>query len=217
MPQKDPGNDGPSLELPSFGLGRKRKAAEPSTDAVAEPPSEPPPEPSPEPPPEPTPVPAPVEPAAVDPVVVSEEAPGARKASRERRPPSVGGPVAAALTGLVVGLLMVGLSWGSLRLCEVARGTSSCGQPGLVVLLAILAVLVVVGRLLLRTLGIDDAGSISFLGVGVVAVVTLLFLVGALFQWWIVLVLPAVSVASFALAHWVSTAFVETPEGNLHR
>lgn len=205
MPQKDLGNDGPSLELPSFGLGRKRKAAaEPDPEAAAEP--------VPEQSPEPTPVPAPVEP-----IEVSEEDPGARKAPRELRPPSLGGPVAAAVTGLVVGLLMVGLSWGSLRLCEVARGTSSCGQPGFVVVLAILALLVVVGRLLLRTLGVDDAGSISFLGVGVVAVVTLLFLVGALFQWWIVLVLPAVSVASFALAHWVSTAFVETPEGHLHR
>jgi hypothetical protein len=131
--------------------------------------------------------------------------------------PVLSGPVAAAVTGLVVGLLMVGLSWGSLRLCEVARGTSSCGQPGFVVVLAILVLLVVVGRLLLRSLGVPDAGSISFLGVGVVAVVTLLFLVGALFEWWIVLVLPAVSVASFALAHWVSTAFVETPEGHLHR
>jgi hypothetical protein len=200
MPQKDLGDDGPSLELPSFGLGRKRKAAAPSADAAAEPT------------PEPAPVAEPDEPAEH-----SDETGGTRQAPRERRPPSVGGPVAAAVTGLVVGLLMVGLSWGSLRLCEVARGTSSCGQPGFVVVLAILALLVVVGRLLLRTLGVEDAGSISFLGVGVIAVVTLLFLVGALFQWWIVLVLPAVSVAAFALAHWVSTAFVETPEGNLHR
>ena len=204
MPQKDLGNDGPSLELPSFGLGRKRKAAAPSPEAAAEP--------TPERSPEPAPAPEPDEP-----VELSDESPGTRKAPRGRRPPSLGGPVAAALTGLVVGMLMVGLSWGSLRLCEVARGTSSCGQPGFAVVLAILALLVVVGRLLLRTLGVDDAGSISFLGVGVVAVVTLLFLVGALFQWWIVLVLPAVSVASFALAHWVSTAFVETPEGHLHR
>jgi hypothetical protein len=199
MPQKDPGNDGPSLELPSFGLGRKRKAAaEPSPEGATEPTPEPVPEPD-------------------DPDEHSDETAGTRKAPRERRAPSVGGPVAAAVTGLVVGLLMVGLAWGSLRLCEAARGTSSCGQPGFVVVLAILALLVVAGRLLLRTLGVDDAGSISFLGVGVVAVVTLLFLVGALFQWWIVLVLPAVSVASFALAHWVSTAFVETPEGHLHR
>jgi hypothetical protein len=32
-----------------------------------------------------------------------------------------------------------------------------------------------------------------------------------------VLLLPAVSLASFVLAHRVSTASVETPEGHLHR
>ena len=198
MPQKDPGNDGPSLELPSFGLGRKRKPAPAEPDA-----------------PEPT----PVEPLRAAPPAEAAEGTASPVEPVETTPatPVLSGPVATALTGLVVGLLMVGLSWGSLRLCEVARGTSSCGQPGFVVVLAILVLLVVVGRLLLRSLGVPDAGSISFLGVGVVAVVTLLFLVGALFEWWIVLVLPAVSVASFALAHWVSTAFVETPEGHLHR
>ena len=199
MPQKDPGSDGPSLELPSFRLGRKRKAAPAEPEA-----------------PEPTPV-EPVQAAA--PRVEPAERPSPPDERVETAPsaPVLSGPVAAAATGLVVGLLMVGLSWGSLRLCEVARGTSSCGQPGFVVLLAILVLLVVAGRLLLRSLGVPDAGSISFLGVGVIAVVTLLFLVGALFEWWIVLVLPAVSVASFALAHWVSTAFVETPEGQMHR
>jgi hypothetical protein len=205
MPQQDPGNDGPSLELPSFRLGRKRKAA----------PEEP--ERSPESVPEPAPVePAPVQPGAVAPVE-PEEASGAQQTSRALRPPTLGGTVAAAVTGLIVGLLMVGLGWGSLRLCELARGAASCGQPGFVVLIAILVLLVVVGRLLLGSLGVTDAGSISFLGVGVVAVVTLLFLVEALFAWWIVLLLPAVSLASFVLAHRVSTAFVETPEGHLHR
>ena len=117
----------------------------------------------------------------------------------------------------VVGALLVGLVWGSLRLCEVVRGTSSCGQPGFLVLLAILVLLVVVGRALLKGFGVDDAGSTSFLGVGVVAVVVLLFLSGQLFEWWTALVVPAAAVVSFALAHWVSTAFVDTPEGNLHR
>ncbi len=194
MPQQDPGNDGPSLELPSFGLRRKRKTAPAEPEATE---------------------PRPAETTPVEPVETL--APPAEPVETAPSAPRLSGPVAAAVAGLVVGLLMVGLSWGSLQLCEAARGTSSCGQPGFVVVLAILVLLVVVGRLLLRWLGVADAGSISFLGVGVVAVVTLVFLVGALFEWWIVLVLPLVSVASFSLAHWVSTAFVETPEGNLHR
>ncbi|MGH3346062.1 MAG: hypothetical protein ACRDO4_03695 [Nocardioides sp.] len=209
MAEKDPGNDGPSLELPSF-FRRKKKPA------VAEPaPAEPP-----EPqgsrhaqPPSPTVQP---DPTAAEPVDTTE-VPGARKASRAVSLPAIGGQAAAVVTGLVVGALLVGLVWGSLRLCEVVRGTSSCGQPGFLVLLAILVVLVVVGRALLKGFGVDDAGSTSFLGVGVVAVVVLLFLSGQLFEWWTALVVPAAAVASFALAQWVSTAFVETPEDNLHR
>jgi hypothetical protein len=201
MAEKDPGNDGPSLELPSFGFRRKRKpAAEPV---------------------EPKPPPIEPEPTTSEPVEPpdgpEEPAPGVRKASRAVSLPAIGGQAAAIVTGLVVGALLVGLVWGSLRLCEVARGTSSCGQPGFLVLLAILVLLVLVGRALLKGFGVDDAGSTSFLGVGVVAVVVLLFLSGQLFEWWTALVVPAAAVVSFALAHWVSTAFVETPEGNLHR
>jgi len=207
MAEKDPGNDGPSLELPSFGFGRKRKA---TTE-----PAEPEPEPTPA---EPAPTPAVPEPTAVEPLETSEEpAAGGRKASRAGSLPAIGGRAAAIATGLVVGALLVGLVWGSLRLCEVVRGTSSCGQPGFLVLLAILVLLVLVGRALLKGLGVDDAGSTSLLGVGVVAVVVLLFLSSQLFEWWAALVVPAAAMVSFALAHWVSTVFVETPEGNLHR
>jgi len=182
MAQKDPGNDGPSLELPTFGFGRKKKESAPEASPAVGPVEAP----------EPT----PVEPAQAT---------------------SIDGQAAATVTGLVVGALLVGLVWGSPRLCEVARGTSSCGRPGFVVLLAILAVLVVVGRALLQRLGASDPGSTSFLGVGVVTVVVLLLLTGQLYEWWTLLVVPAVAVASFSLAQWVSTAFVETPEGNLHR
>lgn len=210
MAEKDPGNDGPSLELPSFGFRRNRKP-------VAEQ-AEPEPEPEPV---EPEPVAVEPEPPPGEPVEPSdapeESVPGARKASRAVSLPAIGGRAAAIVTGLVVGALLVGLVWGSLRLCEVVRGTSSCGQPGFLVLLAILVLLVLVGRALLNGFGVNDAGSTSFLGVGVVAVVVLLFLSGQLFEWWTALVVPAAAVVSFALAHWVSTAFVETPEGNLHR
>jgi hypothetical protein len=213
MAEKDPGNDGPSLELPSFGFRRKRKpAADPAEPQFVEPESEP----------------EASEPAALEPEPTRNEpveppdapeepAPGVRKASRVGSLPAIGGQAAAIVTGLVVGALLVGLVWGSLRLCEVVRGTSSCGQPGFLVLLAILVLLVLVGRSLLKGFGVDDAGSTSFLGVGVVAVVVLLFLSGQLFEWWTALVVPAAAAVSFALAHWVSTAFVETPEGHLHR
>ncbi len=213
MAEKDPGNDGPSLELPSFRFRRKRKPVAEQAEPEPEPePAEPEPvavEPE-------TPPGEPVEPPDA-PDAPEEPAPGARKASRTVSLPAIGGRAAAIVTGLVVGALLVGLVWGSLRLCEVVRGTSSCGQPGFLVLLAILVLLVLVGRALLNGFGVGDAGSTSFLGVGVAAVVVLLFLSGQLFEWWTALVVRAAAVVSFTLAHWVSTAFVETPEGNLHR
>lgn len=208
MAENDPGNDGPSLELPSLGFKRRKQRAARS----AEPEGTPEPEPEAPLPSEPEPVQVRVEP---DPPTDSTEP------AEDRGPrvtlPAIGGMASAAATGLVVGGLLVALVWGSLRGCELVRGTSSCGQPGFLVLLAILALLVVVGRALLRGFGVADPGSTSLLGVGVVAVVVLLFLTGSLFQWWIALVVPVVTVASFALAHWVSSAFVEPPEGNLHR
>jgi hypothetical protein len=74
-----------------------------------------------------------------------------------------------------------------------------------------LALLVLAGRALLVRLRVIDPGSTSVLGVGIVAVVVLLLLTDQLFEWWSALVVPAVAVASFALAHWVTTSF-DSPE-----
>jgi hypothetical protein len=105
----------------------------------------------------------------------------------------------------------VGLTWAGFRLCEVVRGTSSCGDPGFLLLVAILVAMVLLGRTLLRVWGLPDPGSTSFLGVGLLAVMVLLFLVPSIFSWWMALVVPAVTAATFALAHWV-TAFVGEAE-----
>ena len=143
---------------------------------------------------------------------------GARKERRQFSLPAIGGMAASMIVGAVVGLLTVGLTWASLRLCEVVQGTSSCGNPGFFLLLAIMVAMVLIGSVLLRAFGVPDPGSTSFLGVGLVAVVALLFLVDLLFLWWMVLAIPAVAIASFALAHWVTTAFVEPAHNdNLHR
>jgi hypothetical protein len=140
-------------------------------------------------------------------------------APRPRRQlPTVGGMPAAVITGAVVGVVIVGLTWSSLRLCELVRGTSSCGNPGFLVLLAIVVLAVLLGRLLLRTFGAADPGSTSLLGVGLVTVAALLFLVDLLFAWWMILVIPLVAMASYALAHWVTATFAEPASSDdLHR
>ncbi|MBD8870967.1 hypothetical protein [Nocardioides donggukensis] len=123
--------------------------------------------------------------------------------------PPLAARVAAPVTGVVVGLLAVGATYLALAGCELARGTSSCGGPGLFLLLAIMTALILVGGALLRAWDVPDPGSTSFLAVGLLAVVVLLLLLDAVFSPWMLLVVPLVTAAAFAASHWVTTAFVE--------
>lgn len=228
----DQDQDGPSLELPSLGFGRKRKRRHAdATPAPSEPievaePTRSQPEPEPEPPaPEPpsaqplfeeeTPVSATVSTTRTTDELGDEPvAAGARRRKERRRVsrPSIGGMPAAIITGAVVGGITVGLTWAALRGCEAIKGTSSCGGPGLLLLVAILIAMILVGSLLLRGFGVPDPGSTSFLAVGLLAVLALLFLVDALFNWWMVIVIPVLAILTFALSHWVTVAFIEPSE-----
>jgi hypothetical protein len=132
--------------------------------------------------------------------------------------PQISGLPAAVVTGVLIGALLVGATWSSLRLCELVRGTSSCGDPGIFLLLAVLVVMVVLGRWLLTAFGVGEAGSTSFLGVGLIAVIALLFLVELLFEWWMVIAIPVVGAVAFGLSHWVTTNFVDADPGDdMHR
>ena len=94
------------------------------------------------------------------------------------RDPWLTGRPAAVLTGLLVGGLIVAATAGSLRICTEVKGTSSCGGQGFFLLVAILVVAVLVGAALLRA-RVPEPGSTSFLAVGLLSVVALLFLVGS--------------------------------------
>jgi hypothetical protein len=127
---------------------------------------------------------------------------------RDRRIPPL---PAAVLTGALVGLLTAGLVWLSLRGCSGLRGTSSCGDTGFLVLVAIFVVLIFAGRFALTVLRVADAGSTSFLGLALLAVLALVFVddlgsvVGAV-------VLALVGAATFGLAQWVTATFTEPGE-----
>lgn len=212
MAQDDRSDDGPSLEMPSLSLRRRRRR-----EVDEEAPSAGPPEPTATLPPEP----AAYDDSATPPVPehVPESRPRAgRRGRRARAPrqlprlrtPTLPGVTAAVVTGVVVGLLAVVLTWGTLRGCELVRGTSSCGGgPGLLLLVAVLGLLTYAGSWLLRALGVRDAGSTSFLGAGLMAVLAMLFLAGSLFEWWMVVAIPLVAAATYALAWWVTTRAVE--------
>ena len=210
----------PSLELPS--LFRRKKRPEPRTAAPAETPvAEPdtrvvepvettPAEPEPQVVEQDTRV---VEPVETTPIEPSPPAPAKPRRRAPRRAPRSGPqlPVllATALVGLVVGLGGALLTYGGLQGCELVRGTESCGGPGLLLLVAIVAVMVLTGGLLLAWLGVSDPRSTSFLGVGITCVVAMVALMETLFSAWMFVAVPVVAAASFLLAGWVTTRLVE--------
>ena len=235
--------DGPSLELPSLGFRRKKRsrrarpepaedlaAPEPATPARAE--ASPSPEPAPAPAAEGTPAPIgepvggrtplfveeapPARPERADAEPDEEPEPG-RRARRRPTLPQLGAVPATLVTGLLVGVITVGLVWASQRLCEVLRGTSSCGDAGFLLLLAVLVVAGLLGGSLLKAFGVADGGGTSFLAMGLVAVVLMLVLADQLFAWWMVLAVPGVAMVSYLLAHRLTTAMVDPGGPELHR
>ncbi len=195
MPDDQRPDDAPSLEAPSLGrlFGRRKgKAADETPDA--------------QPSAHETPVP---ESGADETSTQAASTPGAAApatstAARDDSPEA----------GLVVGLLVVLLTAGSLRLCESVRGVSTCGGgPGFTLLVAVMVAMVLLGGTLLRLARVPDPMSTSFLAVGLTCVLSLLFLVDVLQEWWMVIVIPVMTVATFLLSHWVTTSVIEPAEG----
>lgn len=122
--------------------------------------------------------------------------------------PSVPGPVAAGLTGLVVGAGGAAATYAAMSACEAVRGVSTCGGgPGFLVLVAIVVLMVLAGALLLRLLGVSAGVSTSFLAVGIVTVLAMLLLLDVIFSAWMFLVVPLLSGAAYLLSHGVTTRF----------
>jgi hypothetical protein len=216
----DERHDDKSLELPSLRSALRRRR---------------PPGPEPEPEPAPTVVPADVASASSAAPTEASRDPGAgtapdegtesrrrlprlelllRRAKGDRQPRRlrVPGAVAALVTGAVVGLVMVGLTGLSLRVCSALRGTSSCGKPGLLLLLAIIVLAVLLGSLLLRASAVDAPGSTSLLGVALLVVLILLALLPVLDEWWAAMVVPAVAMLAYLASWWVTTTYAEPGE-----
>lgn len=194
MADKDLGKDGPSLELPSFFGGRKKKAPPAAS------------EPSPV---EPTPEPEPVQPEPSP-----QRTPRAKK-RRTPRPftlPALPGTAAAAITGALVGLVLVALTYLALQGCDAVRGTSSCGAAGFVGLLVIVGVATWLAALILHAWRVAEPGTTAIMAVGLLVVVVLLFLIEAIYEWWMVLAIPLVGALTFALAEWVGSTFAREPE-----
>jgi len=215
--ERPPGDHAePTLELPKL-FGRRKKRSEDTADAASaaggstltQPDA------APQTQPDTAPQTRPQPPADEQP---SHRAPRRRATERPRRRPDLSAlpdldpRLAALLTGLVVGVVGCLLTYLGLRGCELLRGTSSCGGPGLFVLVAILALMVVTGAVLLAAWKIGEPVATSLLGVGITTVVGMLVLLDVIFSGWMFLVVPALTTAGFGAAHWVTTRFVDQPE-----
>ena len=144
---------------------------------------------------------------------IEQEDEDAEIAAQGDEPPLLPLYPAAAVTGVVVGGALIVLIWLSLRGCEAVRGTSSCsGGPGFLLLVATFVVCVLLGGALLNVFSISDPGSTSFLGVGLVAVMALLFLIDVLDHWSMLIVIPLISVGAYLASVWVTRTFVEPGE-----
>jgi hypothetical protein len=136
-----------------------------------------------------------------------------KRRRRERQRPLVPAYLATVVTGLLVGGAGTGLTAGALRGCEILNGTDSCGgAPGLLVMVAIVAVMVLLGAGLLRLMRVADPAGTSFLAVGIVCVLVLVGLMDVVFSQWMFVGVPVLGAAAYSLAHWVTTRFVDTSE-----
>lgn len=138
-----------------------------------------------------------------------EKAPAVPKPPKDRPPlvsslPEIAPVPASAIVGAVVGLLACGATWLALQGCEAIRGTSSCGGPGFLVLVAILILLVLAGVGLLRLVRVPQPPSTSLLAVGLLSMITLLVFSSWIFEWWSVLVITPLSAGCYVLAQWVT-------------
>lgn len=154
------------------------------------------------------------EPVAEPAEVVAEEETGRERLAPAdalvARLPAINPLVAAILTGAFSGLAAVLLAFGAARGCEQVRSTDSCGGGlGLLALVVILALEVVIGANLLKAWRISDPFSTSFLGVGLVATLAMLIFLNDLNSSWMLLVIPLMTAAAFALSWWVTVRFID--------
>jgi hypothetical protein len=70
--------------------------------------------------------------------------------------------------------------------------------------------MIFLGAALLRMFRVSDPGSTSFLAIGLLTVVALLFLVDVMFNWWMIIVIPCVTLLTYTLSSWVTTSFVDS-------
>jgi len=116
---------------------------------------------------------------------------------------------AAVMIGAIVGAFMALAVWFSGTVSQWTRGTSSLGDKGAIILIAVFALAIIVGGYLLRLAGARSPFTISFLGSALIAVLSMLFLTDVFAHAWGVIVVVILAAAAYALAYWVTTNYID--------
>jgi hypothetical protein len=128
------------------------------------------------------------------------------------RIPHINPRLASIITGIIVGLVSVGLGLVALEIFNDVRGVSSGGkQWGSLTFVLVTFIAIILGDLLLTAFGTARAGLISFLGV-VLAIVAILglFLEMADDNRALVLV-PALAAVTYFASHWLISVADSSP------
>jgi hypothetical protein len=112
--------------------------------------------------------------------------------------------VAVVVAGILCGFLTVGFVWLSERGCDASRGTPSCGALGLPLLILTVVVTIVAGAYMLRRLMQPNPVLVAFLGVTFMLLIVVGLLADRLFTPWSLLVVPALTAATFLVARFVA-------------
>lgn len=142
----------------------------------------------------------------------TEPSPIAPSQRRRFRFPSPPAPVAAAIAGAVSGLVAVLLVLLAERGCDMVRGRPSCGGVGLFLLIAIVVICLLLGALLMRLLHVRDPGLVAFFGVSLATMFIMVFLIDRVFSGWMILVVPLLAAATFALSALLTQALENSRE-----
>lgn len=129
-----------------------------------------------------------------------------------RRPlnlPTPTGLSAAVVIGAIVGGFMSLAIWFSGTVSQWTRGTSSLGDMGAIILIAVFVLAVVAGGYLLRLTRARSPFTVSFLGSALVAVLSMLFLTDLFNHAWGVIVAVILTAAAYALASWITTKYID--------
>lgn len=136
---------------------------------------------------------------------------GVRRA-RDVRLPYLPPLRAAAITGIVVGLLAVVLGYLSYELFSATRGTSAGGGWGALVLVVVAFATFAVGELMLGGFGVDHGRVISFMAIMLVLVFVLTFFLDLAAGRGAWILIPVLGMVSFVLSCKVMLFAADQPD-----